>query len=256
MAAYVASWRCELFADRPSRSLAAYGIDPTTAVAEEAEAQEDEDGGVEEEDGDDDSDSDSDSDDDIKLVFAAGPQRTLDLRKPQQQTSNVIGIGKWAHTATGSAAPPAADPLPAKPATPSKAAPAPDALTDYTPAARPGSATTPAAPDVTAAADAQVQQPAPGNGPPTTVALPHSTLPVQTQTGSKLDPTHPTGIIPSTGTSVYDVDVAQFEGSGQMWRRPGSNLSDWFNYGFDEVTYPKYLRYRQEMEQGRMALVS
>jgi len=41
-----------------------------------------------------------------------------------------------------------------------------------------------------------------------------------------------------------------------MWRRPGSDISDWFNYGFDEVTYPKYLRYRQEMEQGRMALAN
>lgn len=69
------------------------------------------------------------------------------------------------------------------------------------------------------------------------------------------DPTNPTGIIPSTGTSVYDVDVAQFDGSGQLWRRPGSDISDWFNFGFDEVTYPKYLRFRQEMEQGAQALV-
>lgn len=55
-------------------SLAAYGIDPSAAVAEEAP----EDGGVEESDGDDD-DSDSDSDDDVKLVFTGGAQR-LDLR--------------------------------------------------------------------------------------------------------------------------------------------------------------------------------
>lgn len=73
--------------------------------------------------------------------------------------------------------------------------------------------------------------------------------------GPHINPTNPTGIIPSTGTSVYDVDVAQFEGSGQMWRRPGSDISDWFNYGFDEVTYPKFLKYRQDMEQGRAALV-
>lgn len=57
-----------------SSSLAAYGIDPSSAVAEEAP----EDGGVEESDGDDD-DSDSDSDDDVKLVFTGGAQR-LDLR--------------------------------------------------------------------------------------------------------------------------------------------------------------------------------
>ena len=88
--------------------------------------------------------------------------------------------------------------------------------------------------------------------------LPHSTLPVQTapDTTAKFDPTHPTGVIPSTGTSVYDVDISQFEGSGQMWRRPGSDISEWFNYGFDEVTYPKFLKFRREMEQGRQALVS
>lgn len=96
------------------------------------------------------------------------------------------------------------------------------------------------------------------SGPPTHAALPHSSLPPQLAPASdpKIDPTNPTGIIPSTGTSVYDIDIAQFEGSGQMWRRPGSDISDWFNYGFDEVTYPKFLKYRQEMEQGRAALVS
>jgi len=98
-----------------NRSLAAYGIDPSAAVAEEPL----EDGGVEEDD-EDDSDEDSE-DDDIKLVMTGGPQRTLDLRfvarlplaactkvnrKPQpQQQSNVIGIGKWAHTATANAPP-------------------------------------------------------------------------------------------------------------------------------------------------------
>lgn len=47
-----------------------------------------------------------------------------------------------------------------------------------------------------------------------------------------------------------------FEGSGQPWRRPGSDLSDWFNYGFDEASFPKFLRYRAEMEAGRNAMVS
>jgi hypothetical protein len=57
-----------------NRSLAAYGIDPSTAVADEPL----EDGGVEEED-EDDSDDDSD-DDDIKIDMTTGPQRVLDLR--------------------------------------------------------------------------------------------------------------------------------------------------------------------------------
>lgn len=109
------------------RSLAAYGIDPTTAVA----AENPEDGGVEEEDPEDE-DEDSDSDeDDVKVVFNTGAQR-LDLRlvdscarcigilmcrKPQSQPSNIIGVGKWAHTSTGTAAPTVATPN-AAPATP------------------------------------------------------------------------------------------------------------------------------------------
>lgn len=88
------------------------------------------------------------------------------------------------------------------------------------------------------------------------IALPSSDLPPITSNGTlKIDPENPTGIIPSTGNSTYDIDVTQFEGSGQPWRRPGSDIQDWFNFGFDEVTYPKFLRYRQEMEIGRAALV-
>lgn len=97
-----------------------------------------------------------------------------------------------------------------------------------------------------------------GNGAPGAQHLPHSSLPPVTagSTHPKIDPSNPTGIIPSTGSSVYEIDLNQFEGSGQPWRRPGSDLSDWFNFGFDEVTYPKFLRFRSDMEQGRQALVS
>jgi pre-mRNA 3'-end-processing factor FIP1 len=63
-------------------------------------------------------------------------------------------------------------------------------------------------------------------------------------------------VIPSTGGSVFELDITQFEGTGQPWRRPGSDLADWFNFGFDEGTYPKYLRFRADMEAGRNALVS
>ncbi|KAL1409459.1 Cleavage polyadenylation factor subunit fip1 [Vanrija albida] len=247
--------------DSMAASLAAYGINPSVSVAEEKVVEEvPEDGGVEEEGEDDDDDESDSDDDDIKIVFAGASQHTLDLRKPQQPKSNVIGIGKWAHTSTGATAA-AVSPIkstPTKAAAASGAAAAPDALTDYTPAARPGQATTSAAPQAGSYDGAQSQVIVAGNGPPPTTQLPHSTLAVQTVPSSTapIDPTNPTGIIPSTGTSVYDVDTAQFEGSGQMWRRPGSDISDWFNYGFDEVTYPKFLKFRQEMEQGARALAS
>lgn len=73
-AASARPWQREWGLYTDSSSLAAYGIDPSTAVAEEAP----EDGGVEEEGGED--DSDSDSDDDVDLVFSGGGQRVLDLR--------------------------------------------------------------------------------------------------------------------------------------------------------------------------------
>lgn len=58
------------------RSLAAYGIDPSTAVVEQAP----EDGLVEEEDVvDEDDDSSDEYDDDVKLVLT-GPANRVDLR--------------------------------------------------------------------------------------------------------------------------------------------------------------------------------
>lgn len=90
-------------------SLAAYGIDPNTAVKEESLAEDAADDGG--------SDSDSDSDDEVSFVMNAG--RGLDLRQGAKQQSHVIGIGKWAHTATSSA-PPAASPAPLTTGTPSK----------------------------------------------------------------------------------------------------------------------------------------
>lgn len=129
----------------------------------------------------------------------------------------------------------------------------PNQTTEYNPAPRPSSsATTP---------NPLSNPPIPPSGDGSTtpsLALPPSSLPPVTAPSShlKIDPTNPSGIIPSTGQSVYEIDLVQFEGSGQPWRRPGSDIADWFNFGFDEVTYPKFLRYRQDMEVGRNALVS
>lgn len=51
------------------------------------------------------------------------------------------------------------------------------------------------------------------------------------------------------GRSVYEVDIAALENKG--WRRPGSDLSDWFNYGFDEISWEAYAVRRREL--GEMA---
>ena len=33
----------------------------------------------------------------------------------------------------------------------------------------------------------------------------------------------------------------------KAWRRPGSDLSDWFNYGFDELSWEAYCYRRREL---------
>ncbi|CAD6567625.1 MAG: cleavage polyadenylation factor subunit fip1 [Tremellales sp. Tagirdzhanova-0007] len=232
-------------------SLAAYGIDPTSAVA----AENPEDGGVEEEDPEDeDSDDDDDDDeDDVKLVFSGQASR-LDLRKPQTQTSNVIGIGKWAHTATGVVASPGPPtlPQPIPIIRPSAGVAILNQTTEYNPAPRPSVTPNPLS-----------NPPIPPSGDRSTTpllahALPPSSLPPVAAPSShpKIDLTNPSGIVPSSGQSVYEIDLAQLEGSGQPWRRPGSDIADWFNFGFDEISYPRYLRYRQDFEAGRNALMN
>lgn len=49
------------------------------------------------------------------------------------------------------------------------------------------------------------------------------------------------------GRSVYDIDLDALE--RKDWRLPGSDISDWFNYGFDEITWRAYTERRREMAQ-------
>lgn len=39
----------------------------------------------------------------------------------------------------------------------------------------------------------------------------------------------------------------------KAWRRPGSDISDWFNYGFDEISWEAYCYRRRDL--GEMANV-
>ncbi|WWC65565.1 uncharacterized protein I303_108183 [Kwoniella dejecticola CBS 10117] len=263
-------------------SLAAYGIEPSSAIVDNPE-----DGGVEEEEEDDEEDEDSDeSDDDIKVVFTGQNARTLDLRKPQTAPSNVIGIGKWAHTATSTA--PAAVAAPSTPqaggATPSRSVQqTANQTTEYTPTSRPGLASVPppqpssgtggnallnppiSSAPTTTDAGINLQPPASGADiithtvdgvPPLNPALPKSSLPPVAASGSSKYTGPGNGVIPSTGQSVFEIDMTQFEGSGQPWRKPGSVLSDYFNFGFDEYSFPRYLRYKSDMEKGRAAMMN
>ena len=53
------------------------------------------------------------------------------------------------------------------------------------------------------------------------------------------------------GRSIYEVDMANM--TDKPWRRPGSDISDWFNYGFDEISWEAYCYRRREL--GEMATV-
>lgn len=58
------------------------------------------------------------------------------------------------------------------------------------------------------------------------------------------DPTHP-----STGKPIQATDFdADFPGeSSKPWRKPGSDITDYFNYGFDEFTWASYCLKQQQM---------
>ena len=45
--------------------------------------------------------------------------------------------------------------------------------------------------------------------------------------------------------SIYDVDMQSL--ADKTWRRSGSDISDWFNYGFDEISWEAYCARRREM---------
>jgi len=53
------------------------------------------------------------------------------------------------------------------------------------------------------------------------------------------------------GQSIYDVDLDSFE--EKPWRKPGSDITDYFNYGFNEQTWRAYcLKQKQIREESNL----
>jgi len=57
--------------------------------------------------------------------------------------------------------------------------------------------------------------------------------------------TQPKGIdldTPGTvnGVSVYEFDLDSLQAEEKPWRKPGADITDYFNYGFTEDTWTKY----------------
>lgn len=47
------------------------------------------------------------------------------------------------------------------------------------------------------------------------------------------------------GRSILEVDLSAM--ADKPWRRPGSDVSDWFNYGFDELSWETYCIRRRDL---------
>ncbi|KAJ3765234.1 hypothetical protein FB446DRAFT_795256 [Lentinula raphanica] len=62
----------------------------------------------------------------------------------------------------------------------------------------------------------------------------------------EIDPTAP-GML--DGRAIFEVDISAM--AEKPWRRAGSDISDWFNYGFDELSWEAYCYRRREL--GEMA---
>lgn len=65
---------------------------------------------------------------------------------------------------------------------------------------------------------------------------------------STLDPANGNPIHPSTGKPILNTDLdADFPDSAKPWRKPGADVTDYFNYGFDEFTWASYCLKKQSM---------
>lgn len=49
------------------------------------------------------------------------------------------------------------------------------------------------------------------------------------------------------GRSILEFDLNAL--AEKNWRRPGADISDWFNYGFDEISWEAYCYRRREVNE-------
>ncbi|KAJ7269346.1 hypothetical protein B0H12DRAFT_1095290 [Mycena haematopus] len=191
-----------------------------------------------------------DDEDDVEIIME--PQsRSLDFRQ-----------------SSGSRPPPART---ASSVTPLR--PQPSLTTEYTPIQRAGAAPPPkAAPQAQPTPQPAPQAPSDSEPPPITPAVPQTTEPppqIAEAAAAPADdgvdpstlppvsapPSHPNIDFSATGTlegrSIIDVDLSSM--ADKQWRKPGSDISDWFNYGFDELSWEAYCYRRRDL--GELATV-
>lgn len=66
---------------------------------------------------------------------------------------------------------------------------------------------------------------------------------------STLDPLNGNPVHPTTGKPIFDTDLDNDfpSDSSKPWRKPGADITDYFNYGFDEFTWASYCLKKQNM---------
>ncbi|KAG7452105.1 Fip1-domain-containing protein [Guyanagaster necrorhizus] len=178
----------------------------------------------------------SDDDDDIEFIMDQ-PSRTLDLRQGRSSLNRNGG---------SSSQPPAPKPPTS----------GPSLTTEYTPISRgasnasiggpPPPQSQPAAPVPQLIRPSEVSVAAPKTED---TATPDDGIDTSTLPPATAPPSHPV-IDPSAvgtmdGRSILDVDIAAM--SDKPWRKPGSDISDWFNYGFDEISWESYCYRRRDL---------
>lgn len=93
---------------------------------------------------------------------------------------------------------------------------------------------------------------------PTPVTVPASVKPtVPQKPGSAYPAVHASTIDvnenpvhPATGKPILSTDMdTDFPTDDKPWRRPGSDITDYFNYGFDEFTWASYCLKQQELRK-------
>ncbi|RAL15763.1 Cpn10-domain-containing protein [Aspergillus homomorphus CBS 101889] len=61
---------------------------------------------------------------------------------------------------------------------------------------------------------------------------------------------HANPVHPTTGKPILLTDMdSDFPEDDKPWRRPGSDITDYFNYGFDEFTWASYVLKQQELRK-------
>ncbi|OJJ44957.1 hypothetical protein ASPZODRAFT_134377 [Penicilliopsis zonata CBS 506.65] len=116
---------------------------------------------------------------------------------------------------------------------------------------RPGS-TDSAAKSATSSATPRLEVPTP------VITGARPVVPLNQKPGSEYPPVkvstidvHANPVLPQTGKTVLATDMdADFPTEDDKpWRRPGSDISDYFNYGFDEFTWVSYCLKQQDLRK-------